>query len=217
MIEENSKAKRRGRPTSAGAIELTNRIIAVGTRMFLDKGYEKTSIEEISILAGVAKRSLYSRFSSKADLFRQVVLTYTNNTLGQLRDDRDDQRHLEQRLYDGCVKVLKIKLDPDVIAMERLIVAEGAFFPELVESIEMARRQGQSYLQTILERDTQSANGPSDLAQFAASLLWDLVIAPPVRDAVLAGASPKLTPEIKNNLRNRIDLFLNGYLNTKKK
>ena len=45
------------------------RIFNTAIKMFSDKGYDNSSIEEITAVAGVAKGSLYYHFSKKEDIF----------------------------------------------------------------------------------------------------------------------------------------------------
>ena len=42
-------------------------------RLFAEKGYENTSIEEITATVGVAKGTLYYHFSSKEEIFDFLV------------------------------------------------------------------------------------------------------------------------------------------------
>ncbi|SER22813.1 TetR/AcrR family transcriptional regulator [Sphingobium sp. YR768] len=212
MTKEKDKMKRGGRPTAAGSLELTSRIVHAATRSFLDKGYSDTAMEEISVDSGVAKRSLYSRFPSKADLFRQVVLTYSDNTLGRLKLSKADKRPVNEQLYDGCIRILEIVLKPDVIAMERLVLSEAIRFPELTQGVQMARHQGELYLLSILEETLAVPEGGRDLASRGAKQLWDLVIAPYVRDSVLVLMPGRLTEDTEGRVREGISLLLHGLL-----
>ena len=45
------------------------RIFNTAVKIFSDKGYDNSSIEEITAVAGVAKGSLYYHFSKKEDIF----------------------------------------------------------------------------------------------------------------------------------------------------
>ena len=45
------------------------KIFQIAIKLFSEKGYDKTSIEEITAVAGVAKGSLYYHFSKKEDIF----------------------------------------------------------------------------------------------------------------------------------------------------
>ncbi len=59
-------------------------LVAVATRLFVDRGYERTSIERITTEAGVAKGTFYLYFESKQDLLAQIVERYGDDLLQQL-------------------------------------------------------------------------------------------------------------------------------------
>jgi AcrR family transcriptional regulator len=59
-------------------------LLSVATRLFVDRGYERTSIERITTEAGVAKGTFYLYFESKQDLLAQIVEAYGNELLNQL-------------------------------------------------------------------------------------------------------------------------------------
>ena len=56
-----------------GINETRNKIVNVADRLFGRFGFQKTSMDEIAKIARKAKGSLYYHFSSKEDLFREVV------------------------------------------------------------------------------------------------------------------------------------------------
>lgn len=58
------------RKRSSGTKE---RIIRTALRIFLEKGYERTSMRAISTEAGVTKGGIYHYFESKEDLFREAL------------------------------------------------------------------------------------------------------------------------------------------------
>ncbi|WP_020432855.1 TetR/AcrR family transcriptional regulator, partial [Paenibacillus riograndensis] len=51
---------------------------AAATKLFMEKGYENTTVQEIASLAGVTERTFFRQFKDKSD-----VLFDTNNELGQ--------------------------------------------------------------------------------------------------------------------------------------
>lgn len=53
--------------------ETVRKILDVSTRLFLEKGYEKTSMQDIVKALGMSKGAVYHHFKSKEELFTQVV------------------------------------------------------------------------------------------------------------------------------------------------
>ena len=49
------------------------KIFETSMKLFADKGYDATSIEEITATVGVAKGTLYYHFSSKEEIFQFLV------------------------------------------------------------------------------------------------------------------------------------------------
>ena len=49
------------------------KIFQIAIKLFSEKGYDNTSIEEITAVAGVAKGSLYYHFSKKEDIFDLII------------------------------------------------------------------------------------------------------------------------------------------------
>ena len=64
--------KREDRRT-ARARETEERILAVAHRSFLERGYAQTTLADVAEAAGVAPRTVYVRFGTKAALMKRVV------------------------------------------------------------------------------------------------------------------------------------------------
>ena len=64
---------RGGRPTKSAAIERDQRLIEVATRLFLDRGYDATSLDAVAEAARVSKPTVYARYGDKRGLFAEVL------------------------------------------------------------------------------------------------------------------------------------------------
>lgn len=62
----------------------TNRILHEGTKLFLDKGYHGTSIDDITKAAGITRGALYWHFSGKEDLLRKIIEEFETQFLDEL-------------------------------------------------------------------------------------------------------------------------------------
>lgn len=62
-----------GRPSPAQAAQLDQDVRESSLRLFLEQGYDGTSMDAIARAAGTTKVTLYSRYSSKEELFSSVL------------------------------------------------------------------------------------------------------------------------------------------------
>ncbi len=73
--------------------ETVNKILDVSYRLFMEKGYEYTSIQEIiDQLGGLSKGAIYHHFKSKEDILVAVTDRITgesNRMLADIRDRKD--------------------------------------------------------------------------------------------------------------------------------
>src|SRR5271166_7209396 len=61
---------------------LREAIVEAAERLFLKRGFGAVSMDELAEAAGVARRTLYNQFSSKEEIFREMLLRVS----GQLED-----------------------------------------------------------------------------------------------------------------------------------
>ncbi|RNL84407.1 TetR/AcrR family transcriptional regulator [Halostreptopolyspora alba] len=66
-----------------GCPAVPERLLAAATRLFADRGFERTSVQELVDAAGVTKGAMYHYFASKEDVlfavFRRVLATQMRN------------------------------------------------------------------------------------------------------------------------------------------
>src|SRR3954452_5748670 len=125
--QERSRA---GRPTSAEATQIAERIRQAAVDTFLEYGYDGTSMEAVAQAAGVTKSTLYSRFPDKRTLFLAVsawALTRQVRdvrALGPLPDEPADALLIVAR------GILARSVDLDIVRINRMAIAESERFPE---------------------------------------------------------------------------------------
>ena len=66
------------------AKDTANRILRQAMRIFLEKGYHGTSIDDITRAAGLTKGALYWHFSSKEDLLKRIIEEFEKQFLDGL-------------------------------------------------------------------------------------------------------------------------------------
>ncbi len=198
-----------GRPTVEAAAQLEITILDAATAAFLADGYAATTIEAIARTCRVAKRTIYARWSGKPALFRAVLERLMAKWLSDAGDWSaiDD---LADALNDAAVHILAIALTPEAVALNRLLIAESARFPELPLMMRQAgSAEGTARIAALLDGAiARGALTPRDTV-FAAEQFLHLVLAGPQRRAL--GLGPELDEQQLQVWREAsVALFLRG-------
>ncbi|MBK8468486.1 MAG: TetR/AcrR family transcriptional regulator [Candidatus Phosphoribacter sp.] len=106
-------------------------ILNAAAELFLQAGFDGTSLARVADSAGVSKATLFKQFPTKAQLFEATVLEAASTPDTELGDlPSDDFRaglvHLGRAYADMLAR-------PRVAALMRMIIAEQPRFPELRE------------------------------------------------------------------------------------
>ncbi len=67
------------------AVERKNEILDAATRLFYEKGYEATSVNDIMNSVGIAKGTLYYHFKSKEEIMNAMIERITNMLIARAR------------------------------------------------------------------------------------------------------------------------------------
>src|ERR1700722_312171 len=79
-------------------------IVEAAVRLFLERGFGSVSMDELAEAAGVARRTLYNQFTSKEEIFREMLLRVS----GQLEDAFSPA--IETQVYVGVVLRLVVQM-----------------------------------------------------------------------------------------------------------
>jgi TetR/AcrR family transcriptional regulator, mexJK operon transcriptional repressor len=117
-------------------------IMAAATALFLRDGYRNTSMDQVAADAAVSKQTVYKQFADKEQLFRDIVLGVTGNSAAIIAELTaalggtavTSPAELRAVLTDLARRYLDGVLQPHVLALRRLIIAEAERFPDLARS-----------------------------------------------------------------------------------
>jgi TetR/AcrR family transcriptional regulator, mexJK operon transcriptional repressor len=119
------------------AQQTRERIRVAARRLFLQQGYQATSMDAIRVTAGVAsKETLYRHYPSKEKLFIDVMGHLTMEQPGfsamvAALPAPGDLPSLRQALTTLAREILALMTQPDYLPLLRILIAETARFPEL--------------------------------------------------------------------------------------
>jgi len=109
-------------------------IVEAAGRLFLERGFGAVSMDDLADAAGLARRTLYNQFSSKEEIFRDML----GRVAGQLEDRFPSGLETQGDAEDVLGKIARIILDlhtdPDYLGFLRMVVADARQFPWLAEA-----------------------------------------------------------------------------------
>lgn len=82
---QSTATRQRGRTRRLGATERREQLVSTAQRLFGERGYRATTMEEIASAAGVTKPLLYQHFESKRALYLELVHQVSTELLEALR------------------------------------------------------------------------------------------------------------------------------------
>src|ERR1700733_2153204 len=178
-----------GRPTRQEAERRHRGLIETAFRLFVEKGWEGASIDEISRQAGVAKGFIYARYPDKAALFVGAIQRLMDHAMGTLQVSETLPHDVEEGLIAFGQRLLDLALKPEVLAFHRLFIAEAPKFPALAKHFIDRNRLLDLVADVLAGYGELDALAPAD-ARTRAEHFAILVIGIPRTRALLVGREP---------------------------
>lgn len=194
-----------GRPTLSN-----EQLLDKALDLFLEQGFERTSIDAITAAAGVAKRTVYQRYGDKESLFRAALQRAIEEwivPIDQLRAVECDD--LETTLLAvGRILVANI-MDPAGLRLLRITNAESVRMPEIgAYSYQHGTERTVEYLADLFcRRFGAISDATGGWHEAATGFLYLVVSGPPTM--TLWGVSLDAAA-IERHIVYCVDLFLHG-------
>jgi AcrR family transcriptional regulator len=106
-------------------------MIEAAAELFLERGFEGTSVSDVVKRSGGSLSTLYAWFGSKEGLFEAIVGEVSASLLEMLDAPDFEARPLAEALQALGERVLQMMLSPNSVRWYRMGIAEGHKFPEL--------------------------------------------------------------------------------------
>lgn len=208
-VVEVIRQRNAGRPNRHDSENLPDLILDAAERLFLSQGYRATSMNQIATASGVTKRTLYVKIGDKDALFAAAV----RRMLARRRENlmaKVTQGALQARLVEFGQASLTLALDPAVVQLHRVVVAEAPRFPALAKLMEEQINSGaRATLARFLEDEAKQGNLTIGDPVVAAQLLFIMMIGQPQR-AVLFGLEPWAPARCRQWIETCVEMFLKG-------
>jgi TetR/AcrR family transcriptional repressor of mexJK operon len=199
-----------GRPTRAQQEQRHEELLNVALDIFLERGFEQATMEEIATHVGMSKRTVYARYEDKATLFkaavRRAIERYTVPRAALEAVATDD---LEETL--AAIARLRIAnvATPVATKLQRILSAQSYRFPELFNAaFEQGAGPTVSFLSDLFVRYTTQGEINVTEPQRAAAAFLSLAVGGPAR--IIVSGNKLDDTEIEKHIRFAVDLFLVG-------
>lgn len=209
--EPGAAARRgRGRPKLMSDAEQALSIARQARDLFLQKGYGRTTMEDIVACCRISKSTLYRLFPSKTEVFGAVIDDHRQSMLAL-------PGHYDKLPIDEALaRIFRIDIDDDAnherFLLIRLVLVEAREFPEL-RTLLRDRGAGASRQDLARWLEEQRVAGRIDIpdANDAAKALMDLIFGAIVVKSETIHEWPPRHERIRY-LRNCIRMFTQGIM-----
>jgi TetR/AcrR family transcriptional repressor of mexJK operon len=190
-------------------------LLLAATEVFLDQGYDGTSMDDVAAKAAVSKPTVYKYFSDKEQLFAEIVRATTGQIDDLVRlvvETMADQRGLEAGLTVLARRFITALMQPQVLRLRRLVIANADRFPDVgrnwyEQGFERVLATLATSFQSLADRKVLKLDDPLLAANhFVGLLLWI-----PVNKAMFTGDHDAAPDELERYAVEAVRAFLTGY------
>jgi AcrR family transcriptional regulator len=201
----------RGRPQVRCDAETRAVILEAARQEFAASGFATTSIENVARRAGVSTKTLYRLLPDKKALFEATVTDRMDRFVSGVSLRACEGGDVEAALPDALLACADLLLDPEVIALQRLILADSGEFPDIPVTfyVKAMQRSVAALAEWLLVQQKRGLIALDDV-EAAAGMLLGMLVFQPQRD-VMFGHKPLPTRrELELRAKTCSALFLRG-------
>jgi AcrR family transcriptional regulator len=160
-----------------------DRALSRALEVFWRKGYEGTSLPDLTRAMGINRPSLYAAFGNKEQLFRKVIDRYAEGPAAYVRAalDEPSARAVAERLLGGAVDLLTDPQHPRGCLMVQGALACGEAADSVRRELASRRAAGEEALRQRFKRaqaegDLPADTDPADLACYVVTVMRGMAV-----------------------------------------
>ena len=108
-------------------------IVEAASRLFLERGFGSVSMDELAGAAGLARRTLYNQFTSKEEIFREMLLKVSGHLEDAFPPGIETQGDVNEVLRLVARMIMELHRRPEYLGFLRMVVADSRQFPWIAE------------------------------------------------------------------------------------
>ena len=214
-ITSSSKKKpsrsRMGRPSKEESQRRHEELLDKSLDIFLERGFEQTTITDIAAMVGMSKRTVYTLYENKDSLFKAAV----ERAIDRYTIPLEKLRSLEtESLEETLLAIARLRIvnlsDPTSLKLQRILNGQSFRFPELFSSAYDVKGTGPtvSFLCDLFERHKALGTIEIDDPQRSALAFLSLALSRPAR--MLVSGRFISQEDIEEQIQFSVRFFLRG-------
>ncbi|TWC05703.1 TetR family transcriptional regulator [Bradyrhizobium macuxiense] len=201
----------RGRPQLRSDDETRALIYDAARREFSERGFAAANIADVACRAGVSTKTLYRLVPTKLALFEETVTDRMDRFVSIVNFGACDGRDVAAALEGVLLTCAELVLDAEVIALQRIILADSDKFPDIAETFyEKAMQRTIASLASWLNVQQRRGRIVLDDTEAAAGMLLGMLVFKPQRDVMYGHKPAPLHSEMEARAKACAALFLSG-------
>jgi TetR/AcrR family transcriptional repressor of mexJK operon len=211
-VKTKSNRSGSGRPPAKHAAARMEKILAAAAQIFLQEGFDRASVGAIARLAGASTETLYSRFSTKEQLFEAVISRKTEILLQKFSLVLLREQPVEKVLLRYGSNLLDFMLLPEMQNLNRTLIAAAPQFPDLAaEFWRLCPEREQDQLAQYLETQIKTGALIPFNSRKVAELFFSLCLGQYLLHAHMRVRKLPNTRERNVHIRAAVSFFLDAY------
>ncbi|CCD96344.1 putative transcriptional regulatory protein, TetR family [Bradyrhizobium sp. ORS 375] len=208
-----------GRPPKALAGNIEERILDAAHEVFLERGFDGTSIDEIAERAPASKPTIYARYAGKPALFAAIVERSIGELMSLGASYTPSPGTVQEKLA-GLATAIVDRALKESIGLLRVTIGEAYRFPDLSCQFHELSRKRATHAVAVLLADTIGSAGPpprrapSKASEAMAEIFIDLIVLPLLMRALMGVKERTIRKEMPGFVRERVKIFLALYAKT---
>lgn len=185
-------------------------IILGAQKIFLEKGFDSASMDDIALEASVSKRTIYNRYASKSDLFGAVAVRACEKIIA-FDFDMSSNQPVRDVLLAMARQIMTGFMEPDAVALRRLVTFQARNTPSIGRMyMENALNPIIDALVEYFARLESEGRATFNLPHKDAAWLYLPLITQPMETKVMMMGydSEDMTSEIERQIYEGVDKFL---------
>jgi AcrR family transcriptional regulator len=198
------RVRRAGRPSADAVADLTQQILSAALEEFRLHGYASSSLDRVARSAHTTRAALYRRFADKRAVFEAVLSQQIERLDTRIMIDRPGTHDPLATLRHTIAAYLAFALDPVIIDLQRIVIAEASRLADVSGPIE---RQLITRLDELVVRAQRAGQLKPGQPELWRDVLRRLIVDGP-RARALHGANAQALGKARDEMARMWPIFL---------